>query len=119
MNIGATTIRTLLMDIEGRKPTIRQVRAVENLVENGGKNKGEAIRGAGYSETMVKNPDRVFGSPTVKKVLEKLGIPDETEPIKTLRENLKAKSPVDFVFPPFRELGECLTDQQIRDYLSE
>lgn len=107
------------MEVEGRKPTIRQVRAVENLVENGGKNKGEAIRGAGYSETMVKNPDRVFGSPTVRKVLEKLGMVDETEPIKTLRKNLKAKTPVNFVFPPFREPEECLTDQQIRDYLNE
>lgn len=121
MNIGATTIRALLMETEvgERQPTVRQVRAVENLVENGGKNKGLAIREAGYSEAMVKNPDRVFGSPTVRKVLEKLGVVDETEPVKALRENLKAKTPVNFVFPPFREPEECLTDQQIRDYLNE
>ncbi len=119
MDIGATTIRALLMETEGRHPTVRQVRAVVNLVENGGKNKGKAIREAGYSEAMAKNPDRVFGSPTVRKVLGELGMVDETEPVRTLRDNLKAKTPVNFPFPPYREHEECLTDQQILDYLNE
>lgn len=143
MEIGATTIRTLLIDTEGRQPTVRQVRAVENLVENGGTNKGQAIREAGYSEAIVKNPDRVFGSPTVKAVLEKLGVPDESEAVATVRRNLKAKYPVNFVFPPFNsqiaeaddedaepegdtppknegaKFGEQMTDEQIRAYLRE
>ena len=142
MEIGATTIRTLLMETEGRQPTVRQVRAVENLVENGGKNKGEAIREAGYSEAIVKNPDRVFGSPTVKAVLEKLGVPDESEAVIAIKRNLKAKYPVNFVFPPFnsqiaeaddedaepegdepvnegQKFGEQMTDDQIRAYLRE
>ena len=91
MALEATTIRTLLMNIEGRKPTIRQVRAVENLVENGGVSKGEAIRKADYSEVMTRNPNRVFGSPLIQKVLEKLGMPDESQAIKTLKRNLNAK----------------------------
>lgn len=133
MEIGATTIRALLMETEGRKPTVRQVRAIENMVENGRKTKAEALREAGYSEAIVRHPDRVFGSPTVRYFLEKYRL-DEGGAVVSIKRNLNAKAPVNFVFPPFREnerdiailegnvgakFGEQMTDQEIRDYLKE
>ena len=56
-----------------KKPTLRQQRALTELVANGG-NKTAAIRAAGYSEAMVQTPSKVFGSealqPAINKIIE-------------------------------------------------
>lgn len=53
-----------------RKPnpklTLMQEIAVSDFVVNGGK-KAPALRKAGYSDAIVKNPARIFDSPAVKE----------------------------------------------------
>lgn len=51
-----------------RSLTLRQERVVE-MVEKGGKTKGEILRDAGYSEAVAKTPDKVFGKPAVRAAL--------------------------------------------------
>lgn len=52
-----------------RKPTMRQLLAIKNVVENGS-SKAEAIRKAGYSEAMATVPGKVFDSPTVIPIMD-------------------------------------------------
>lgn len=51
-----------------REPSLRAQKAIKILVENGG-NKGDALRKAGFSEAVVKTPEKVFGQEPVKDVL--------------------------------------------------
>lgn len=115
-----------------RKPSIRQRRAVEiYLADNGIKTKGEALRMAGYSEGVAISPPKVFESRAVIKLMEEMGVTDKLG-MEILARNAKAKVPVHFTFPPFREpnetkdgedgnegdkFGEQMTDAQIREYL--
>lgn len=55
------------------KPTPRQIKAVEHLLENGGSS-GDAIPAAGYSAAMPHNPDQLFNSPAILAMLEEAGI---------------------------------------------
>lgn len=141
METTAKTLLSLLTDTEGRKPTARQIAAVENYVANSRRGKAQALREAGYGQSTARHPARVFGSPTIQKVLEKMGLHDESEAIFTVKRNLRAKHPVNYVFPPFTQINEDeialkamlgeedentgedfgvrLTDNQIRDYLKE
>ena len=49
-----------------RKPSLRQIRAVEVYLDgNGRKSKAEALREVGYSPSVVDHPDKVFGSRAV------------------------------------------------------
>lgn len=51
--------------------TTKQAQAVAKMVENGG-NVGKAMREAGYSEAMVKNPQKLMRSKAVKNQLAPL-----------------------------------------------
>lgn len=54
----------------GKKPTsIRALKAIDNLVANGG-NKAKAIKDAGFSEKTARTPSKVFGSLSVKELIE-------------------------------------------------
>ena len=115
-----------------RKPSLRQIRAVETLViGNGRKSKAEVLREVGYSEAIADAPSKVFESRTVIKLMEEMGVTEKTG-LEILNRNSKAKVPVHFTFPPFREpqeakdgedgnegekFGEQMTDAQIREYL--
>lgn len=57
------------------KPTMRQVKALEYLVENGG-SKSEALRKAGYSPAIVHSPDKVIESKGFQQLLEDSGLTD-------------------------------------------
>jgi hypothetical protein len=61
-----------------RVPTEKQVNAVGNLLEqvrNGETlNKGKALMDAGYSEEFAAQPSRVFGSPTIIALMDKMGM---------------------------------------------
>ena len=52
-----------------RQPSLRAQKAVSILAENGGK-KGDALREAGYSESIALYPSKVFESVNVKPLLD-------------------------------------------------
>jgi len=55
--------------------TIRQVKAIENLAENGG-NKRQALLNAGYSQSIADNPTRVTESKGWQLLVDKY-LPDD------------------------------------------
>ena len=57
-----------------RKPSIRQKKAVENMVVDGGSD-ASALRKAGYSEAIAKNPQKVTQSPIFQELVKKY-LPD-------------------------------------------
>lgn len=59
-----------------RKPTIKQRRAVANLVANGG-NVASAMRDAGYSEAMARNPQKLTESEYVQALMHEVGLTDK------------------------------------------
>ena len=64
--------------------------AVAYLLENGGKNKGEALRKAGYSEAIVKNPQAIFNSEGVQQLMGEIGL-DVNELVQSINRKRKAK----------------------------
>jgi len=73
------------------KLTIKQARAIRFLPQSGF-NKAAALRKAGYSESVARHPDKVFGSPVVEEYLRKEGLLETTEfePLK-IRDGGKAE----------------------------
>lgn len=61
----------------GRKPTrglsFRQNKVLGYWIRGGRKSKAKAIRDAGYSEVIARQPSKVFGSPAVKMWLDQQG----------------------------------------------
>lgn len=126
------TARDILQQ-RARKPSLRQVRAVElYLGDNGGKSKREALLEAGYSQKMADNPERVFESRAASQLMEEMGVTTKTG-IEILKRNTNAMMPAHFTFPPFigtkdakgtevenngSQLGEQMTDMEIREYLA-
>ena len=53
-----------------RKPSLRARRAVEILVENGGKSVSGAMRKAGYSAKTAKVPSKLTGSKSFQQLLD-------------------------------------------------
>lgn len=51
----------------------RQKTAVDLWIRNGRKSKAEALRLAGYSQAIVRQPQKVFDSPAVQRELELRG----------------------------------------------
>lgn len=68
--------------------TSRQRKAIEILVENGGKSVSKAMREAGYSPATAKNPDKLTESKAWKELLDE-NITDELI-IEKLKEGLDA-----------------------------
>lgn len=64
-----------------RKPTPRQIKAAQLMVENGRREKpvstGEILREAGYSEAVADVPSKVTDSPVFRELLDQF-IPDNT-----------------------------------------
>lgn len=65
-----------------RKPTIKQKKALENVVGNGG-NITKAMRAAGYAEATINTPQKLTESKTWQELL------DEYIPDSLLREKIK------------------------------
>lgn len=72
-----------------KEPTLKQ-RAVIAMLGNGGKTKSKIMRKAGYSESMVKNPKKVFDAPPIKDAVDKV-ITDLEEERRQIIESLKNK----------------------------
>ena len=68
--------------------TIKQRLVAKEMVENGG-SMSTALRKAGYSDAMVKNPQKVTKSKGFKEILENIGLNDKVL-AKTLQEGLSA-----------------------------
>lgn len=88
----------------GRVPSLKQIVAVDKVIENGG-NKGQALREAGYGAKTVDNPNRVFGSPTVLALMDRLGLSEERLAQKH-KELLNSRFLGHMVFPLFKEKGK-------------
>ncbi len=68
--------------------TNKQRIAAKKMVENGG-NISSAMRIAGYSDSMIKNPQKVTKSKGFKEILENIGLDDKSL-AKALKEGLEA-----------------------------
>ncbi len=133
MSDEATTTKDIFRPRD-RKPSMRQLRAVERYIaENGGKPKGDILREVGYAEPTALTPAKVFESRAVVKLMQEMGVTEKTG-VEILQRHINAKMPVHFTFPPFRteeeakdgedgnigdKFGEQMTDEQIREYLKE
>lgn len=56
-----------------KKPTARQLMALDIWIEGGRKSKAEALRKAGYGQSVIDQPHKVFNSSVVIKELELRG----------------------------------------------
>lgn len=57
-----------------RQLSYQQRRAVDLWIDGGRKSKAKALRKASYSEAVARQPDKVFSSPAVKRLLELRGL---------------------------------------------
>lgn len=90
--------------------TAKQKKAVEKLVENGGKDNpkpvGEVLREVGYSEAIVKNPQKITESKGFKALLDEY-IPDDLI-LTALREDILNK--------PEKRLGELALAAKLKGW---
>ncbi len=93
MNTNKTNIRPI---------TYRQLRAIQFWLDSGRKNKAEALRRASYGKSVVRQPYKVFSSPSVQRELEMRGYGNRgilnnqkpPEPIRVI--SLKPAQKIDF-----------------------
>jgi len=69
--------------------TAKQKGVFNKMVENGG-NMSKAMREAGYSESMAKNPQKLTRSKGFQELMDKYGL-DDTSLVKKHRELLESK----------------------------
>lgn len=69
--------------------TIKQIKAINNLVENHG-NVSKAMRDAGYDATTAKNPKNLTNSKTFQEKCEECGLTDDFL-LKALKEDIELK----------------------------
>lgn len=79
-----------------QEPTEKQIKAMELMVENGG-NASAAMREAGYSPAMAKNPQKLTRSQAFKEHFEKKYTPEYME--KLISEMAETPEFAYFVFP--------------------
>jgi len=87
----------------------RQKRAVECWLKNGRKSKAAALREAGYSRAVIRQPHKVFSSPIVQEELDRRGFGR-----RGCDNNLK---PLPKPVPVFRETVDfsTLSKEQLQD----
>ncbi len=56
-----------------KKPTARQLMALDAWIDGGRKSKAKALRKAGYGQSIIDQPHKVFSSPVVINELELRG----------------------------------------------
>lgn len=57
-----------------RPASFRQLRTIDIWIRDGRKSKAAALREAGYSQSVIRQPHKVFGSTAVKRELERRGL---------------------------------------------
>lgn len=100
---------------EGMKQaTLRQQRAVEMVAT--GRSKAQILRDAGYSEAIVRHPQRVFSSPVVVVLLRESMRDPEREVLEEAAEAQKAlfnaRRLESMTFP------KQVSDDEIRDFIA-
>jgi len=70
-------------------PTIKQIKAVENIVGNGG-NVTKAMRDANYSENTLNTPQKLTESKGFKELCDEAGLTDKFI-LNALTEDIKGK----------------------------
>ena len=75
-----------------RKLTIKQMRAVNLMVENGG-NVSKAMRDAGYSAATAKTPQKLTDSEYVQALMREVGLTD-VDGFKVLKEGMESTKAV-------------------------
>lgn len=91
VNLNIKTMSTAVAERVSHnvRPTDKQRRAYDLLVENGGY-KQDALRAAGYSDAVVKTPSKAIESKGFQQILKEQGIlPDFLS--KCLHDDIKAK----------------------------
>lgn len=75
-----------------RQPTIRHRRAAKLVAENGGDSKsiGEVMKKAGYSDEIMRNPQKVTNSEGFQMALAEYGLTKELV-VTALSDDIKAK----------------------------
>lgn len=71
-------------------PTLKQKKAIANMVEMGGDNMGQAMVEAGYSRAAAKNPRKLTESKGFAELCNDLGLTDELI-VGALADDIKAK----------------------------
>lgn len=71
-----------------RKASLRQQRAINLLVANGG-NMARAIEHAGYSHSMARSPRKVFGALAVKSIIDEVVHDMESQRTEVLKQMKK------------------------------
>lgn len=101
----ATTVREIVRKpYKTRALGEKQVRAIVNFTENGG-NKSKAARDAGYSKTVIRSPDKLFGGVAVHEaVLKVLKTPDKA--LEKLERKVDARHLDSMTFPPYHKREE-------------
>ena len=84
--------KTLSATKTKRKPTIKQAKAIANIVENGG-NVSKGMREAGYSYAMSKNPSRLTQSEYMQQLFKEAGLRD-IDGIKLLKDGMASTKTV-------------------------
>ena len=121
--------------IRARVPSERQLLAVQYLAENP-RNKGEALRKAGYGKDAIAHPSRVFSSETIQGLLYDVMKPEHI--LGRLKRHVYARRSVHMTFPTFNPekskeraemdeaegtdssekiRGEQMTDAEIREFI--
>lgn len=72
-----------------KEPTLLQRKALKATLENGG-NVSKAMKDAGYSEAMAKNPQKLKESDGWKELMKSVGLDDKSL-LKKSKEHLQAK----------------------------
>lgn len=90
----------------------RQARAVEFFIRDGCKNMGKALRQAKYTESVCRQPQKVFSSVKVKEALKKRGfeIPEVGNVKQEIEEELNTKT---FSPTPLFDISK-ITPEQIK-----
>ncbi len=91
-----------------RKPTIKQARAIQNVVENGG-NVYKAMIDAGYSPATAKTPQKLTTSKAWETLMEE-NLPDEV--LAKVHKQLLSSTFIDHMVFPLN-----ITDEEITDIL--
>lgn len=119
-----STVRTIFTPRQ-RTPSLRAVRAVEiYLGEKGGKTKGQAVLEAGFSETVIKTPSKVFDGKAVRELMTDMGL-DEKPVLKVVNRNLNSRKLEHMTFPPYNEDkgesedGEEITEEKRGEQLTD
>lgn len=100
--------------LQDKTPLSMKDRAIQTWLAKGG-NKSDAMREVGYSETMARNPQKIFNTEYAMEVLERAGV-DLDGALKQLNRKVTSRRLDHLVFPCFNEKK---ADESIKGDISD